>query len=82
MPMFSFCHVCPNFSIPISALLNVSFSDTVFPIISPKYASFSPYLIIVKFTLSVARVKFFFIDFPSLMILVFSSWSSENEAFS
>ena len=40
MPMFSISHVCPNFSIQISALLNVSFSDTGFPIISPKYASF------------------------------------------
>ena len=40
IPMFSLSHVCPNSSIPISALLNVSFSDTVFPIISPKYASF------------------------------------------
>ena len=33
VPMFSLSHVCPNFSIPTSVLLNVSFSDTVFPIV-------------------------------------------------
>ena len=82
LPMFSLSHFCPNVSIPISALLDVSFSYTVFPIISPKYASFSPSFIIVKFTLSVACVMFFFIAFLSLMILVFPSRSSEHEAFS
>ena len=58
MPMFSLSQVCPNLSIPISALLNLSFSDTVFPSISPKYASFLPSFIIAKFTLSVACVIF------------------------
>ena len=82
IPMFSIGHVCPNFCIPIIALLNVSFSDTVFPIISPNYASFEPSFIIMKFTLSDACVMFFFIALPSLIILVFPSCSSEYEAFS
>ena len=82
IPMFSLSHVCPNFCITISALLNVSLSDTLFPIISPKCASFSPSFVIVKFTLSVASLIFFFIAFPSLIILVLPLWNSEHEAFS